>query len=90
MPELPGHERRKARRHHRRLVRSGGEFTSEELDAGDVELEEVEPSGTEPEDGGNEAWAWGDKPMSGKVRERLEAYRAFVREHRQPGDDTDA
>lgn len=90
MPDLPGHDRReerRARRHGRRLVRSGEEFTSEELEQGLVELEEREPSGPEPEDG-YEPWARdGSKDETERDRERLRAYREFVEARR--GEDPD-
>jgi hypothetical protein len=82
MPELPGHERRekrRARRHGRRLVRSGDEFTSDELERGEVELEEREPSGPEPEGGGYEPWGSdGSKEESEVDRERLRLYLEFI------------
>jgi hypothetical protein len=92
MPELPGHDRRedrRERRHERRRVRSGEEFTSEELAAGDVELEEMEPSGPEPEEA-SEPWAWGDKKAPREVLEQLRKYREFIASRRQKGDDPDA
>jgi hypothetical protein len=90
MPELPGHDRRekrRAKRHGRRLVRSGDEFTSDELEDGVVELEEREPSGPEPEDG-YEPWARdGSKPESDRDRERLRAYMEFVDSRRREDPD---
>ncbi len=91
MPELPGHDRReerRARRHGRRLVRSGDKFTSYELEHGEVELEERKPSGDEPEDGGYEPWAMDDsKDRPDRDRERLEAYLAFVESRRREDPD---
>jgi hypothetical protein len=84
MPELPGHDRRearRARRHGRRLVASGDEFTSAEMDEGLIALEEREPSGEEPEGGGYEPWGRdGSKPESEHDRERLRAYLEFIAE----------
>lgn len=81
MPDLPGHDRReerRARRHGRRLVRSGGEFTSDELDRGEVELEEPGHS-DEPEDNGYEPWARdGSHGETDRDRNRLRAYLEFV------------
>jgi hypothetical protein len=89
MPELPGHERRERRRERRmgrRLVRSGEEFTSDELDNGEVELEEVEPSAPPPdEEGASEPWST-DKDWAGRL-EQLRAYREFLRER---GEDNEA
>ena len=91
MPELPGHDRReerRAKRRGRRLVRSGDVFSSDELDAGTVELEEREPSGEEPEDGGYEPWARdGSKPESERDRERLRAYTEFIESRRREDPD---
>jgi hypothetical protein len=82
MPELPGHDRREARRakrHGRRYVRSGEEFTSDELEAGTVELEEREPSDPEQEEFGYEPWARdGSKGERDFDKERLRLYREFV------------
>jgi hypothetical protein len=90
MPELPGHDRREARRakrHGRRLVRSGDEFTSKELEDGLVELEEREPSG-EPEQEEYEPWALdGSKPESERDRERLRAYTEFIESRRREDPD---
>jgi hypothetical protein len=91
MPELPGHDRRaerRARRQGRRLVRSGEEFTSDELARGEVELEERDPSGGEPEGGGYEPWARdGSKPESDRDRERLRLYAEFVESRRREDSD---
>jgi hypothetical protein len=91
MPELPGHDRReerRARRHGQRLVRSGDEFTSKELEDGVVELEERRPSDEEPEEGGYEPWAMDDsKDRPDRDRERLEAYREFVASRREVDPD---
>jgi hypothetical protein len=66
------------RRHHRdrRIVRSGETFTSEELDAGEVELELPRPSREPPPDQQAEPWgtARGDDRFAGRDR----AYRAFL------------
>ena len=82
MPELPGHERRERRRERRmgrRLVRSGEEFTSDELDSGEVELEEVEPdSPPGDEEAASEPWGT-DKEWPDRIRQ-LRAYRDFLRE----------
>jgi hypothetical protein len=90
MPELPGRRRReerRARRHGRRLVLSGEEFTSDELERGEVELEEREPSGS-PEDEGYEPWAMDDsKDRPERDRERLEAYLEFVESRRREDPD---
>jgi hypothetical protein len=90
MPDLPGHERRearRARRHGRRLVRSGDEFTSDELERGEVELEEREQSDAS-EDEGYEPWARdGSKPDTGRDRERLGEYLAFVASRREVDPD---
>lgn len=91
MPELPGHDRREerqARRRGRRLVRDGEEFTSEELERGEIELERRDPSGPEPDGGGYEPWARdGSKDETELDRERLRAYREFVEARR--GEDLD-
>ena len=83
MPELPGHNRReerRARRHGRRIVRDGDEFTSKELEDGEVELEMRKPPREEPEDG-YEPWALDDsKPRTDRDRERLRAYSEFIAE----------
>lgn len=79
MPELPGHDRReerRARRHGRRLVRSGDEFTSDEFDAGTVELEQRGPTPEPLDDEQAEPWnATGDDP---RFRDRLRAYKEFL------------
>jgi hypothetical protein len=91
MPELPGHDRREARRakrHGRRLVRSGDEFTSAELEAGTVELEEREPSRELDPDEQVEPWGRdGSKPESERDRERLRLYMEFVESHRREDPD---
>jgi hypothetical protein len=82
MPELPGHRRReerRARRHGRRLVLDGEEFTSDELERGEVELEEREPSDPEREGEGYEPWGRdGSKDETEQDRERLRLYLEFV------------
>lgn len=91
MPELPGHDRReerRARRHGRRLVRSGDTFTSEELERDEVELELPEPSGPEPDGGGYEPWGRdGSKDETEHDRERLRAYREFLESRRREDPD---
>jgi hypothetical protein len=63
-------------------------FTSDELERGEVELDEREPSGDEPEGGGYEPWALDDsKERPERDRERLEAYRAFVASRREVDPD---
>jgi hypothetical protein len=68
----------------RRLVRFGGEFTSEELAAGEVELELPEPSREPPDDEQAEPWNTSFTDPRFAARER--AYREFLeqwdREHR--------
>lgn len=95
MPDIfGGHERREERRKRRRarLVRFGDTFDSDELEAGTVELEEVDPEdGPEDEGEAAEPWGgWNDKPMPGRVRARLEGYQSFLAEWRRdhPGEDT--
>ena len=96
MPELPGHDRREARRAKRRgkrVVRDGDEFTSKELEDGELEIEVREPSGEEPEGGGYEPWGRdGSKDESDRDRERLRLYAEFVegrrREDPDYGDDS--
>jgi hypothetical protein len=90
MPDLPGHERRekrRAKRHGRRIVGSGDEFTSDELDAGTVELEEREPDDyLEGEQ--YEPWAIDDsKDRSERDRDRLRLYQEFIESRR--GEDPD-
>lgn len=89
MDHLPGHERREERRHgrrERRRVHFGELFNSDELAAGDVELEEVPPAQEEYEEA-TEPWAWRDKPMPGSVRQRLRGYQDFLREWRESHPD---
>jgi len=90
MPELPGHERRekrRAKRHGRRLVRSGDEFTSDELERGEVELEERDQGG-EPEDNGYEPWGRdGSKDETERDRERLRLYSEFIESRRREDQD---
>lgn len=91
MPELPGHDRReerRARRHGRRLVRSGEEFTSKELEDGLVELEKVDPAEDQDNGDGYEPWARdGSKDETERDRERLRAYREFLEERRREDPD---
>lgn len=87
MPELPGHDRREARRaqrHGRRLVRTGDSFTSDELEAGTVELELPEPSPEPPED--EAAEPWGAQEDDPRFRDRLALYRDFLRSRTGGGD----
>ena len=58
MPELPGHRRREARRHGRRLVRDGDEFTIDEEDRGEIELELPERFEEPPVEVQGEPWGW--------------------------------
>jgi hypothetical protein len=88
MPELPGHDRRaerRARRRGRRLVRSGDEFTSDELERGEVELEERESSGPEPEM--NEVWAVPEGRLTDQEQNRLRLYLEFVASRRREDPD---
>ena len=69
---LPWHHR-----HHRRLVRYGERFTSDELERDEIELE-LPAATPEPDaDDQVEPWAWGDKPVPEGVAERLRLYREF-------------
>lgn len=90
MDHIPGRgrrEERRAHRHGRRLVRSGDTFTSDELERGEVELEEREPSG-EPEEDGYEPWARdGSKDETERDRTRLRLYREFVESRRREDPD---
>lgn len=59
MPELPGHERRearRARRHGRRLVRDGDEYTIDEEDT--IELELRDRREEPPVEIQGEPWGW--------------------------------
>lgn len=68
MPELPGHDRReerRARRRGRRIVRDGDDYTEDELERGEVELEQVERRSEPPVEIQGEPWGWtkeGDRP----------------------------
>lgn len=65
MPELPGHDRREARRRGRRLVRNGDAFTIDEEDRGELEFEEVERRPEPSVEVQGEPWGWtkaGDRP----------------------------
>jgi hypothetical protein len=66
MPDLPGHDRRedrrRARRHERRLVRDGDSYTEDELERGEVELEEVPRRDEPPVDVQGEPWNWTKGP----------------------------
>jgi hypothetical protein len=68
MPELPGHDRREERRERRRrrLIRDGDSYTEDELDRGDVELEQVERRPEPSVDVQGEPWGWtkpGPRPI---------------------------
>jgi hypothetical protein len=80
---MPLGDRLRRHRHHgRRLVRSGEGFTSDELDAGEIELELPEPTEPEPpEDEQAEPWNAADGDT--RFAERLRLYREFLegREH---------
>ena len=71
---LPWHRHK----HDRRLVRSGGAFTSDELDADEVELELPEPAAEPPAEVAAEPWGWRGKKTPPDVAERLRLYREFV------------
>lgn len=61
MPELPGHERRearRARRHGRRLVRDGDEYTIDEEERGEIELELRDRREEPPVEVQGEPWGW--------------------------------
>lgn len=93
MPDIFGgrerREKRRAGRHGRRLVRSGETFTSDELERGEVELEEREPSDPGLEENGYEPWARdGSHEESDRDRERLRAYLEFVAEREREDPDT--
>ena len=60
----------------RRLVRSGEEFTSDELDRDEIELERREPTEEPDEDEQVEPWA-SDKHHL-RAGHRLRAYRDFL------------
>jgi hypothetical protein len=62
------------RRRARRIIRPGDSYTADELDRGDVELEEVEPvRDPPPEDTRGEPWGWTKGPP-------------FPRGYREDGD----
>jgi len=42
----------------RRLIKAGGQYTEPELDAGEVELEQVAPADEPPVDEQGEPWGW--------------------------------
>lgn len=90
MPDLPGHDRReerRARRHGRRLVRSGDIFTSDELERDEVELDLPEPSDERGEEG-YEPWARdGSHGETERDRKRLRAYREFIESRRREDPD---
>jgi hypothetical protein len=75
------------RRRRRRLVRDGETFTSDELERGDVELEEVQPAPEPPPSEQAEPWAWRDKDPPEHVRRRLDAYEEFLRQRREADPD---
>lgn len=59
MPDLPGHDRReerRARRHGRRLVRNGDEYTIDEEDT--IELELRDRRDEPPVEVQGEPWGW--------------------------------
>lgn len=61
MPDLPGHDRReerRARRHGRRLVRDGGEYTIDEEDRGEIELDLPGRRPEPPIEVQGEPWGW--------------------------------
>ena len=61
MPELPGHDRReerRARRHGRRLVRDGDEFTIDEEDRDELEFELAARRAEPPVEVQGEPWGW--------------------------------
>jgi hypothetical protein len=65
------------RRHRRRRrILSGEEFSSDELDRGEVELERVEPTSEDPPRGGSEPWGV-DEPDEEQSR-RLRLYREYL------------
>ncbi len=90
MPELPGHRRReerRAKRHGRRLVLDGEEFTSDELERGEVELEE-RGQGDEPEENGYEPWGRDETDHeTDRDRDRLRLYAEFVESRRREDPD---
>lgn len=90
MPDIfGGHERREERRdkrHGRRLVRSGDEFTSDELARGEVDLYQPDSSGPEPDRGGTEPWGT-DNPTS-EMAMRHHEYLEFIAERERQDPDT--
>ena len=60
----------------RRLVRSGEEFTSDELDRDEIELERREPTEEPDEDDQVEPWASSKRHLL--AGRRLRAYRDFL------------
>lgn len=79
MVSKPDHHIGDRLRHpHRRMVRSGEEFYSEEAERGEVELEEREPTRGIQEER-SEPWNYtGEEPAD--AVERLRRYRAFLDE----------
>jgi|SRR5215469_1188964 len=66
----------------RRLVRFGEEFTSQEVDDGEVELEEVSPdSDPPPEDQQAEPWGYGEAERKRVPRPIRDALRKYREEH---------
>lgn len=68
---------RRDQEHHarpRRLVRSGGTATAEEIDRDEVELEAVDPAPEPPEDEEAEPWARLEE-VAGDALARLRGYR---------------
>jgi hypothetical protein len=67
----------------KRIVRSGDRFTSDELNGGEIELEEVTPSDNPPpENEQSEPWL-SDRP---DLIERERLYREFLRERAERGE----
>jgi hypothetical protein len=66
----------------RRLVRHGDEFTSDELDRGEVELELPEPAPEPAEDAQAEPWALSpehqDRHARSGLADRARLYREFL------------
>jgi hypothetical protein len=57
------HERRRLFRRRRRLIRSGDAYTADELDRGEVELEQVPTvADPPPEETRGEPWGWTKGP----------------------------
>jgi hypothetical protein len=69
-----GNRLRRHRHGGRRLVRYGAAFTSDELDAGEIELELPDPSGDPPPDG-QQAEPWNAAEGDPRFAARLRLYR---------------